>query len=206
MPTGNIAQKFKLPPTFPRCQLVGGCHIGQTLWVLRLFKKISGFLTTLWRRVARVVSAVAAGYRMHHPWLSCLFFWLLYKGRFNSFQAVLWRSGVRTAEEDQPLESMVTPWPAWNALRQPWCLFLPVQSGHLLSSIRPCLPVLPCLPVCLLQPLTLQQRQASMAVAQRAVRVPSGPQERREADRDRDRDRAGDLNQRQKSSCVYLFN
>lgn len=39
-------------------------------------------------------------------------------------------------------------------------------------------PSASCLPVCLLQPLTLQQSQASMAVAQRAERVPSGPQER----------------------------
>ncbi|KAK1894273.1 Heat-inducible transcription repressor HrcA [Dissostichus eleginoides] len=48
-----------------------------------------------------------------------------------------------------------------------------------------------CLPVSLLQPLTLQWSQASMAVAQRAERVPSGAgeaKERREVDREEDSD------------------
>lgn len=51
-------------------------------------------------------------------------------------------------------------------------------------SVRPPLPVLPALPVCLLQPLTLLKSQASMAVAQRAARVPSGAQERLRRGRD----------------------
>ncbi|KAI4803644.1 hypothetical protein KUCAC02_025307 [Chaenocephalus aceratus] len=48
-----------------------------------------------------------------------------------------------------------------------------------------------CLPVSLLQPLTLQWSQASMAVAQKAERVPSGAgeaKERREVDREEDSD------------------
>lgn len=70
---------------------------------------------------------------------------------------VLWRSGVCGAEEGQPPGRLgvATQRPAWKALGQPWCLCLPVQSGHLIFPIHSSIsPSASCLPVCLLQPLS----------------------------------------------------
>lgn len=65
---------------------------------------------------------------------------------------------------------MATPPPAWKALGQPWCLCLPDQSGHHLSQ---CLPL-----ACDAATASHVTVKPGMAVAQRAERVPSGPQDR----------------------------
>lgn len=49
-----------------------------------------------------------------------------------------WRSGVCRAGEGRPPGRLgvATQRPAWKPLGQPWCLCLPVQSGHLITTIH----------------------------------------------------------------------
>lgn len=84
------------------------------------------------------------------------------------------RPAVRGALEDRPpgTPGVATPRPATRAA---WLLLSPIWPPHISHpSTSPSAPRLSARPQ---QPLTLQCSQVSMAVAERAKRIPCGPQE-----------------------------
>lgn len=84
------------------------------------------------------------------------------------------RPAVRGAVEDRPpgTPGVATPPPATRAAR---LLLSPIWPPHI--SHPSTSPSAPRLSACPQQPLTLQCSQVWMAVAERAKRVPCGPQE-----------------------------
>lgn len=84
------------------------------------------------------------------------------------------RPAVRGAVEDRPpgTPGVATPPPATRAAR---LLLSPIWPPHI--SHPSTSPSAPRLSACPQQPLTLQCSQVSMAVAERAKRIPCGPQE-----------------------------